>query len=96
MSGLSEGADGEALFAEREPEILAFLPEEDRFGRLRREAADLEARFPDPASRPPLFGVPVGIKDIFHVSGFATGAGSRRVTRMICVFSTSWSLGIQK
>ncbi len=77
MSGLSEGADSEALFAEREPEVLAFLPEEDRFGRLRREAADLEARFPDPASRPALFGVPIGIKDIFHVSGFATGAGSR-------------------
>ncbi len=27
--------------------------------------------------RPPLFGIPIGIKDIFHVNGFSTHAGSR-------------------
>jgi Asp-tRNA(Asn)/Glu-tRNA(Gln) amidotransferase A subunit family amidase len=73
MSPLS---DLEQHFAEREPEVLAFVPEEHRFERLRREAADLEARFPDPANRPPLYGVPVGIKDIFHVRGFVTQGGS--------------------
>ena len=67
----------ESLFAEREPEVLAFLPEEGRFERLRREASALEARWPDPERRPPLFGVPVGVKDIFHVDGFETGGGSR-------------------
>lgn len=73
---MSTLAELEIHFAEREPQVLAFVPEEGRFERLRREAADLEARFPDPASRPPLYGVPVGIKDIFHVGGFATQGGS--------------------
>ena len=67
----------EARFAEREPEIQAFLPEEGRFDRLRRELAELEARWPDPGQRPPLFGLPVGVKDIFHVDGFETRGGSR-------------------
>lgn len=67
----------EALFNSREPSLLAFVPEPGRFERLRWEAEALLARFPDPATRPPLFGVPVGVKDIFQVSGFPTRAGSR-------------------
>jgi Asp-tRNA(Asn)/Glu-tRNA(Gln) amidotransferase A subunit family amidase len=67
----------ETRFNLREPEVLAFLPEADRFRRLRREAESLLARYPDPSNRPPLFGVPVGVKDIFHVQGFVTRAGSR-------------------
>lgn len=70
-------AELERRFGEVEPQVLAFMPEPGRFERLWREAAALEARFPDPASRPPLFGVPVGIKDIFHVDGFPTTGGSR-------------------
>ncbi|HYO11777.1 MAG TPA: amidase [Thermoanaerobaculia bacterium] len=67
----------EARFSEREPQVRAFLPEEGRFERLRREGEELTARWPDPAKQPPLFGVPVGVKDIFHVDGFETRAGSR-------------------
>lgn len=67
----------EALFAEREPAVRAFLPEDGRFERLRRERDELARRWPDPERRPPLFGVPVGVKDIFHVDGFPTRAGSR-------------------
>ncbi len=67
----------EYRFAETEPQVLAFLPEPGRFERLRRDAAALEARFPEPATRPRLFGVPVGIKDIFHADGFPTTGGSR-------------------
>lgn len=66
----------EVTFERREPEVKAFLPEEGRFERLRREAAELLARFPDPAERPALFGVPVGVKDIFNVDGFPTRAGT--------------------
>ena len=67
----------ESTFAAREPEVLAFVPEEGRFERLRREASALAQRYPRPESRPPLFGMLVGVKDIFHVDGFDTRAGSR-------------------
>ena len=66
----------EALIARREPEVLALLPEEGRFDRLRREWDALNRRYPDPATRPPLFGALVGVKDIFNVDGFPTRAGS--------------------
>lgn len=67
----------EAQFAAHEGRVQAFLPETGRFERLRREAAALEARYPDPAARPILYGVPVGVKDIFHADGFLTRAGAR-------------------
>ena len=66
----------EARFERREPEVLAFIPEPGRFARLRQEAQALLAQYPDAGQRPLLFGVPVGIKDIFHVAGFSTRAGS--------------------
>lgn len=66
----------EALFMQREPGILAFVPEKNRFKRLRREAAALMDRYPDASSRPPLFGVPIGVKDIFNVDGLPTRAGT--------------------
>ena len=67
----------ESRFAEREPSVLAFVPEEGRFSRLYREAEELLRRYPQPETRPPLFGIPVGVKDIFHVAGFTTRAGSK-------------------
>lgn len=33
-------------------------------------------RWPDPADRPPLFGVPVGVKDVFRTNGYAVRCGS--------------------
>jgi len=56
--------------------IEAMLPEPDRRRRLRSEAAKLQARYPNAARRPPLYGALVAVKDIFHVSGFVTAAGS--------------------
>jgi Asp-tRNA(Asn)/Glu-tRNA(Gln) amidotransferase A subunit family amidase len=70
-------AQVEARFTEREPSILAFLPEEDRFTRLYGDAETLVLSYPDLIKRPLLFGAPTGVKDIFHVEGFSTQAGSR-------------------
>ena len=67
----------QSLFEEREPSLLAFLPEENRFERLRKDADELILRYPDSKNRPPLFGMLIGVKDIFQVDGFITQAGSR-------------------
>jgi len=67
----------EAWFLEREPSVLAFVPEENRFERLQKEAKRIVSRYPDPKNRPPLFGMLVGVKDNIHVDGFITRAGTR-------------------
>jgi Asp-tRNA(Asn)/Glu-tRNA(Gln) amidotransferase A subunit family amidase len=67
----------EARFEQHEPSILAFVPEEERFDRLHDEADALILSYPDLINRPLLFGALAGVKDIFHVEGFTTQAGSR-------------------
>jgi Asp-tRNA(Asn)/Glu-tRNA(Gln) amidotransferase A subunit family amidase len=67
----------EETFEAREPEIHAFLPEAGRFARLQRQAEELLGAYPEPGKRPAMFGIAVGVKDIFHVDGFATHGGSR-------------------
>ena len=56
--------------------IAAFVDEPGRRERLLADAAAISARWPDPAARPALYGVPVGIKDIVHADGLPTRAGS--------------------
>src|SRR5688572_20353745 len=70
-------AQVEARFNELEPSVLAFVPEENRFARLQKEADELVEKYPDIINRRPLFGMLVGVKDIFHVNGFTTQAGSK-------------------
>lgn len=41
-----------------------------------RRIEDLFTQYPDPARRPPLFGVPVGVKDIFRIDGASIRCGS--------------------
>jgi Asp-tRNA(Asn)/Glu-tRNA(Gln) amidotransferase A subunit family amidase len=60
-----------------DPAIQALLPEPDRRMRLLNDAEALQQRFPHPAIRPPLYGVLLGVKDIFAVDGFLTRAGSQ-------------------
>jgi Asp-tRNA(Asn)/Glu-tRNA(Gln) amidotransferase A subunit family amidase len=67
----------ETRFKIHEPSVKAFLPEEGRFERIRKEAESLLSRFPHPELRSALFGSLAGVKDIFHVDGFTTRAGSR-------------------
>ncbi len=66
----------QARFAASEPTVQAFLPEQNRFDRIRREARQLEARYRGAEERPPLYGAVLGVKDIFHVDGFVTRAGA--------------------
>jgi len=73
----------EARFLEREPKVLALLPEENRFTRLHDDADTLVLAYPDLIKRPVLFGALVGVKDIFQVEGFLTQAGSRLPSNLL-------------
>jgi Asp-tRNA(Asn)/Glu-tRNA(Gln) amidotransferase A subunit family amidase len=59
-----------------EPHIFSLMPEEGRRQRLLHQAEALLIKFPDSQTRPPLFGIPVGVKDIFRADSFPTTAGS--------------------
>jgi len=65
--------------------IHALLPEPGRRERLLREAAELERRYPEPSSRPPLYGVLLGVKDIFAADGFETRAGSKLPSKLFAM-----------
>ncbi|SDL79416.1 amidase [Halarsenatibacter silvermanii] len=58
-----------------EEKIEALLPEQNREKRLRRQADKLQRRA-EAGEDLPLYGVLTGIKDIFHLQGFFTRAGS--------------------
>jgi Asp-tRNA(Asn)/Glu-tRNA(Gln) amidotransferase A subunit family amidase len=53
-----------------------FVPGTYSRQRLFSQAETLIEAYPHPDDRPPLFGLPVGIKDIFRCDGFLTGCGS--------------------
>lgn len=57
--------------------IHALVPRTFDRARILNHASKLLEQHPDPKTRPPLFGVPVGVKDIFRVAGFPTRAGSK-------------------
>jgi Asp-tRNA(Asn)/Glu-tRNA(Gln) amidotransferase A subunit family amidase len=59
----------------REAEIRALLPEPERRSRLLHEAKTLEAKFLGKA-KPALYGLLIGVKDIFNVDALPTQAGS--------------------
>jgi Asp-tRNA(Asn)/Glu-tRNA(Gln) amidotransferase A subunit family amidase len=58
-----------------EPIVHALIPEPDRRGRLLRSTLEVESAEPSPDGLP-LTGVPIGVKDVFHVAGFETAAGT--------------------
>lgn len=66
-----------SLLEELEPELHGFVPGTVKPEEIRARADFLLSRYPSPAERPPLFGVLVGIKDLFNVTGLPTRAGSK-------------------
>lgn len=56
--------------------VLHILAEAMDIGSIENQIDGLFSRFPDPSRRPPLFGVPVGIKDIFRIDGASIRCGS--------------------
>ena len=60
-----------------EPIIQALVPRSYTRERVCGDALRLLEQYPDPSSRPALFGVPIGVKDIFRVSGFPTKCGAK-------------------
>ncbi len=68
---ISESCD---YITEINPEVKAIVPECDLEQRLLDDAVELEENFP--GEKPPLYGVPVGVKDVIHADGFVTKAGS--------------------
>ena len=59
-----------------DPQLQAFLPERGRHERVMRAAEAARGRWPEPDTRPPLYGIPLGVKDIYRVDGLPTRAGS--------------------
>ncbi len=60
-----------------EPDLLAYVEEPERRTLLHAQADALLARWPAPDKRPALFGTPLAVKDVMHVEGWVTRAGSR-------------------
>ena len=72
----------ETHFNLSEPKVLAFIEEKGRFERMRSEGNRLDRRN-GRTERPPLYGLPVGLKDIFQVEGFTTRAGSKLPEKLL-------------
>jgi len=70
VSGLCDRIEKE------EHNILAMIPGTYDRKRVCEAASQLLESYPEPRDRPPLFGIPLGVKDIINVSGFPTKCGS--------------------
>lgn len=71
---LKKVSDTCRLIMERDPQIHAFLPESGRCERIQKDTRLLISRYP--GQKPLLYGLTVGVKDLYHVQGMPTRAGS--------------------
>jgi Asp-tRNA(Asn)/Glu-tRNA(Gln) amidotransferase A subunit family amidase len=78
-NGVSTAAEPAAVvdrIEQADGELHAFVDEPGRAERVRAELDALTRRWPDPDQRPPLYGVALGVKDVFRADGLPTRAGS--------------------
>jgi Asp-tRNA(Asn)/Glu-tRNA(Gln) amidotransferase A subunit family amidase len=61
----------------KEPRLQVFAPHTYDRSWIQNHARMLTDAYPNPGGRPPLFGLPVGIKDIIRVDGYETRCGSK-------------------
>ncbi len=66
-----------------EPDIKSLLPEENRWARIKSNIKEIKNNDIRPHDKKPLFGLPVGIKDIIHVNNFDTKANSSVPTDLL-------------
>ncbi len=66
-----------AVINKKEDKIAALLPEENKKIRLEQDIIELKQNHQNNNFKPNLFGILVAVKDIFHLEGFKTRAGSR-------------------
>jgi Asp-tRNA(Asn)/Glu-tRNA(Gln) amidotransferase A subunit family amidase len=76
VSTAAELADVVDRIAKADVELHAFVDESSRADRVRADVEALAERWPDPEDRPPLYGVPLGVKDVYRTDGLPTRAGS--------------------
>lgn len=65
-----------SLIEEQEPRLSVFVPGTFNRKQIIDQGKRLFEKFTEPAERPSLFGLTLGVKDIFNVKGFSTRCGS--------------------
>jgi Asp-tRNA(Asn)/Glu-tRNA(Gln) amidotransferase A subunit family amidase len=76
VSSAAELTDVVHRIAHADADLHAFVDEPGRAERVGAEVDAIARRWPDPTHRPPLYGVLLGVKDVFRVDGLPTRAGS--------------------
>jgi len=77
------------------PTLRALLPESGRRERVLAEARELTRRNPVDQVRPPLFGVPIGVKDLISVAGLPMRCGSALPPEIFEVFESPVVTGLR-
>ncbi len=65
-----------SLIEEQEPRLSVFVPGTFNRKQIIDQGKRLFEKFPEPSERPSLFGLTLGVKDIFNAKGYSTRCGS--------------------
>ncbi|HMF78402.1 MAG TPA: amidase, partial [Bryobacteraceae bacterium] len=76
-----------AAISEKDGDLNAFITVLD--GPARARAKELDSEFAQGKYRGPLHGVPVAVKDLFHMKGVRTTAGSKLFEDLVSSFDSA-------